>query len=175
MMMFEEILRLFSNLKTIKTVLIGHQTPKNTGSDGKGESHSFVGHECSPPCAAQGRERFVAMYRGSYHDFAKIKQFAKPELAVIFHSGRTQCEIESWTPTIRFLVDQVIVTACTTYTKREAVEEVVPLNRDLDDKIIQRFEENKWKSLIPLLETGDGAEHSVCYADYYWYMFRDKA
>lgn len=175
MMMFEEILHLFPNLKTIKTVLIGHQTPKNTGRDGKGESHGFVEHDCCSQCAGQGRERLVAMYRGSYHDFAKIEQYAKPDLAVLFHSGRTQCEVESWTPTIRFLVDQDIVTACTTYTKREAVEEVVQLNRDLDARIIQRFEENKWKSLVPLLETGDGAEHSVYYGDYYWYMFRGKA
>lgn len=49
------------------------------------------------------------------------------------------------------------------------------LNRDLDAKIIRQVEENKWKSLVPLLETGDDAEHRVYFADYYWYMFRGKA
>lgn len=55
------------------------------------------------------------------------------------------------------------------------MEEVVQLNQYLEAKIIQRFEENKWKSLVPLLETGDGPEHSVYYENYYWYMFRGKA
>lgn len=175
MMMFEEIMHLFPNLKTIKTVLVGPQTPKNTGKDGTGESHSFVDHECCQRCIAQGRSRSVALYRGFYHDFARTEQYAKPDLAVLFHSGWTQCEVDSWTPTIRFLVDQDIVTACTTYTKREAVDEAVQLSSTHGAKIIQRLEENKWRSLIPLLETGDGAEHSVYYGDYYWYMFRGKA
>lgn len=175
MMMFEEILHLFPDLRTLKTVLVGPQTPKNTGPDGKGESHGFVDHDCCPQCTAQGRQRFVATYRGMYHDFAKIEQYAKPDLAVLFHSGRTQCEVESPAPTIRYLVDNDIVVVCTTCTKREAVEEVVQLNRDLGAKMIRRIEENKWESLVPLLETGDGAEHSVYYGDDYWYMVRGKA
>lgn len=175
MMMFEEILHLFPNLKTIKTVLVGPNTPKNTGKDGTGESHDFVDHNCCPPCTELGRERLVAMYQGFYHDFAKIEQYAKPDLAVIFQSGRSRCEVESWAPTMQFLVDQDIVTACTTHTKLEAIEEVVHLSRALNATIIQSFEENKWKSLVPLLETGDNNEHSVYYGDYYWYMFRGKA
>lgn len=109
-----------------------------------------------------------------YHDFAKIEKYAKPDLAVLFHSGRTQFEVESWAPTLRYLVDQGIVTVCTTYTKREAVEEVIQLKRGLGVRMIRRVEENRWKSLVPLLETGDGAKHSVYYGDYYWYMFRGK-
>lgn len=83
MMMFEEILHLFPNLRTIKTVLVGPQTPKKTGRDGKGESHDFLDLECCPQCTAQGRERFIAMYRGLYHNFAKIEQYARPDLAVL--------------------------------------------------------------------------------------------
>lgn len=175
LLMFEEILHLFPNLKTIKTVLVGPETLKYIGKNDTVENHDFMGCDCCPECIAQGRQRFVALYRGLYHDFVKIDQYAKPDLAVLFHSGRTQCEVESWEPTIRYLVDRDIVTVCTTYTKREAVEEVVQLNRAFGAKIIQRFEENKWKSLVPLLETGDGPEHSVYYGDYYWYMFRGKA
>lgn len=66
------------------------------------------------------------------------------------------------------------MTVCTTYTKREAVEELVQLNQSLEAKIIQRSEENKWRSLVALLETGDGPEHSVYYENYSWYMFRAR-
>lgn len=175
LMMLEELLHLFPNLRAVRTVLIGPNTPKNTGEYGRSEIHDFVDQDCCPQCTVEGRKKFVALYRGFYHDFVKIEQYATPDLAVLFQSGRTQCEVESWEPTIQFLVDQDIVTACTTYTENEAIQETNHLSETLKAKIIQPYEVNKWRSLLELLETAEGAEHSVYHVDYYWYMFRGKA
>lgn len=177
LMMLEELLHLFPNLRAVKTVLIGPNTPKNTGEYGRSEVgvHDFVDQDCCPQCTVEGRKKFVALHRGFYHDFVKIEQYATPDLAVLFQSGRTQCEVELWEPTIQFLVDQDIVTACTTYTENEAVQETNHLSDTLKAKIIHPYEVNKWRSLIQLLETAEGAEHSVYHVDYYWYMFRGQA
>ncbi|KAL1879185.1 hypothetical protein Daus18300_001764 [Diaporthe australafricana] len=175
LMMFEEILHLFPNLNTIKVFHIGPKTPQSTGKEGKSPHYNFIDLECCPPCSATGRQRWVATYRGLYHDFVKIEEYTKPDLAVLFHSGRSQDEIESWAPTTRFLVDQDITTACTTYTRNEADEEMYELEHALQAKIIQRIEENKWKGLVPSLETMEEPGPAVYYSNYYWYMFRGKA
>jgi splicing suppressor protein 51 len=86
-MMLEEILHLFPNLRSIRTAFVGPNTPVNTGKDGKSEVHDFVDQDCCPHCTTEGRKRSVALYRGLYHDFTKIEQYAAPDLAILFQSG----------------------------------------------------------------------------------------
>ncbi|KAI3398888.1 hypothetical protein diail_8397 [Diaporthe ilicicola] len=174
MMMFEEILHLFPNLSTIKVFLIGLKTPEATDEDGRSPHSNLIDHECCRPCTAKGRKRSVATYRGLYHGFANMKPYTKSDLMILFNSGRSQAEIELLAPATRFLVDQGITTACTTYTKNEADEEMAELKHTLQAKIIQPIEENKWKGLVPRLKKVEEVETSVYYANYYWYMFKGK-
>lgn len=110
-------------------------------------------------------------YRGLYHDYVQTNEYKKPSMAVLFHSGRSQEEEGSWVPTTRFLVASNILTLCTTYTKREADEEVAELD-SLKARMVIRPQENKWRSLVPIPDYLEGPEHTMFYLNYYAYLFQ---
>jgi mitochondrial splicing suppressor protein 51 len=166
LMLFEEILHLLPSLQTLKIVLIG----PNSASAAGGNTNEIELESC-PPCSSRGRKRTVALYRCLYHDYIKESQYQKPDLAVLFHSGRSQAEEESWHPTTKFLVEAGILTVCTTYTHREAREEVAELER-LGARFIRQLGVNKWRSLVPIPEQLEREEHAMFYHNYYRYIFQ---
>lgn len=167
LILFEEILHLVPSIQTLRIVLIG----PNSAAAGQ-RIDEVVLSNC-PACSASGRKRTVTAYRGLYQDYVKQSRYQKPDLAVLFHSGRSQAEEESWRPTTKFLVESGTLTVCTTYNLREAQEEVAELDQ-LGAQFIRRPEENKWRSLVPDLELLDGEEHAVSYHNYYRYIFQKK-
>jgi len=168
LMIFEEILHLVPSLQTLKIILVG----PNSASAAEGTKNEIALESC-PACTSRGRERIVTLYRGLYHDYVEESQYQKPDLAVLFHSGRSQAEEESWYPTTKFLVESGTLTLCTTYTHREAQEEVAELDR-LGARFVRRPEVNKWKSLVPIPELLEGGEHAMYYNNYYRYIFKGR-
>ncbi|KXT06334.1 hypothetical protein AC578_9166 [Pseudocercospora eumusae] len=173
MLLLEDLLHLLPRLKHIHVVLCGpnafgpiSQPPREIGQD--------LEMYCCPECTGKGRRRSMAFFKGFYHEYArKSTSFKKPDLAVLFNSGRSQDAVESWAPTTRYLVDSGINTVCTTYTEREAMEEVAELE-NLHAMFVLRPEVNKWRGLVPWPELMEGKEHSAWYQNYYWYIFRGK-
>jgi mitochondrial splicing suppressor protein 51 len=166
--MFEEMLHLLPSLKHLRVTLIG------TGNDqGDGQVNHEVPCNCCPTCTKSGRRRTAALYKGLYHEYVKSDLYRKPDIAVLFHSGRTQEAEASWRPTTRFLVDSATLTLCTTYNKGEAMEEAAELE-SLRARFIVRPEVNKWKSLLPLPDLMDGPEHGVYYHNYFRYIFQGR-
>ena len=166
LMIFEEIVHLLPSLKHLYTVLIG---PK-LGADNSGQE---VEMECCPECTSQGRRRTFSSHHSLYHEYAASAAYAKPDLAVLFHSGRSQEEKASWAPTTRYLVDSGTCTLCTTYTKEEQEQEVAEL-KSMDAKFVVEPEVNRWKSLTPIPDFMVSPEHSVYYLNYYRYVFQGK-
>lgn len=167
LMLFEEILHLVPSLQTLNIILIG---PKSAAAK---QTTNEISLETCPACSSRGRKRTVALYRGLYHDYVEEFHYQKPDLAVLFHSGRSQAEEESWRPTTKFLVESETLTVCTTYTYREAQEEVAELDR-LGVQFVRQLEVNKWKSLVPIPEFLEGGEHAVYYHNYYRYIFQGR-
>lgn len=168
LMLFEEILHLVPSLQTLKIVLVG----PNSASAAE-ETTNEIGLESCPACTSCGRKRIVVLYRGLYHDYVEESRYQKPDLAVLFHSGRSQAEEESWYPTTKFLVESGTLTLCTTYTHREAQEEVAELDR-LGARFLRQSEVNKWKSLVPIPELLESGEHAMYYHNYYRYIFQGR-
>lgn len=164
--LFEEILHLLPSMKHLKIALIGPESPAGFDSD--------IDLDCCSTCTRHGRRRTVTSFQGGYQDYKDTAQYCKPDLAVLFHSGRSQANVESWAPTTRFLVDSATRTLCTTYTEREANEEAAELVR-LGARFLIKPEVNKWRGLVPLPELLEGPEHGVYYNDYYRYIFEGRA
>jgi splicing suppressor protein 51 len=167
LVLFEEFLHLLPKLENFKVVLVG---PHSIYGDGDPDREIVM--ECCPACTARGRKRIVSMRQKLYHDYAQTARYQKPDLAVLFHSGRSQEEEESWLPTTAFLVDSGTVTLCTTYNKREATEEVEELDQ-LGVKFIKRPEVNKWRSLVPIPEFME-VEDNYSHMNNYRYIFKGK-
>ena len=115
----------------------------------------------------------MTAFQGGYHEYAHRPAYAKPDMAILFHSGRSQANVEAWKPTTEFLVSSSTLTLCTTYTEREAREEVEEL-LELDARLILRPEINKWQGLAPLPELVEGPEHGAYYNNYYRYIFQGR-
>jgi mitochondrial splicing suppressor protein 51 len=114
LVLFEEILHLVPSLQTLKIVLIGPNAGPSTE-----QTEQHISLDCCPPCSSRSKKRITAFYRGLYHDYVKEAHYQKPDLAVLFHSGRSQEEQESWRPTTELLVESGTLTLCTTFTHRE--------------------------------------------------------
>jgi splicing suppressor protein 51 len=166
---FEELLHLLPTLQTLKLMFIGPGS-KPMDPDGKGD---IIEYENCPGCKSLHKKRFSGLYGGLYHDYAEESYYQKPDLAVLFHSGRSQSEVESWAPTTRFLVTSSTLTLCTTWTKREAKEEEAELDQ-LGARFMIRPEENKWRSLAPIPDFLEGSDDEVYYANYYRYIFQGR-
>ncbi|MCJ1476638.1 hypothetical protein MMC13_005306 [Lambiella insularis] len=171
MVVFEELLHILPALRHLHFVLIGPDSLLPLEQT-RGSGNSIV-YECCPNCISEGCTRSSSGFTGLYHNYGKTAQYQKPDLAVLFHSGRSQDQIESWAPTTRFLVDSETLTLCTSQVLREATEEVQELQK-LRANIVKRPEINKWQSLIPQLELISPVEHDVHYLNYYRYIFQGK-
>jgi splicing suppressor protein 51 len=169
LMLFEEILHLVPSLETLRIVLIG---PGSVPAAEQMTRNEFALESC-PACSFRGKKRTLAFYRGLYNKYVEESQYQKPDLAVLFQSGRSQDEQESWRPTTEFLVESGTLTVCTTFTHREALEEVVELDT-LGARFVRQSEVNKCKSLVPLLQLLESAEHAVYYRNYYRYIFQGR-
>jgi splicing suppressor protein 51 len=169
---FEELLHLLPALQTLNIMSIGpaNKFSPSFSSDGKGDVM-----ECKncAECVSSNKRRFWGQYSGLYHDYVNTSYCQKPDLAVLFHSGRAESAVKDWAPTTKILVDTGTPTLCTTWTKREAREEEIELDQ-LGARFIIRPEENKWRSLVPIADFLEGADDEVYYINYYQYMFQGK-
>ncbi|KAI6810895.1 hypothetical protein KC335_g5175 [Hortaea werneckii] len=170
--LFEEILHLAPAIRHLHVVLIGPESPGESAGQ-TGDFGQEIELDCCQDCATDGRRRTVTSFQGGYHEYALRPAYQKPDLAVLFHSGRSQAHVEEWQPTTSFLIDSRTRTLCTTYTQREAQEETAELD-SLDVCFLARPEVNKWRGLAPLPELLEGPEHSAYYNNYYRYVFEGR-
>jgi len=84
-----------------------------------------------------------------YHEYAQKlgTKFVKPDIAIAFNSGSS--EIESWANTIKFLVDEKIPSAFTSYNRDEAEAEASIIRRAGANLVSSLGpKENPWGSKI---------------------------
>lgn len=170
--LFEEILHLLPTVKHLKVALVGPESP-GTSAGQTGDLDQDIELNCCSTCGSNGRRRTVTSFQGGYHEYATRPAYTKPDLAVLFHSGRSQAYVEEWKPTTHFLVDSGTRTLCTTYTEREAREETAELD-ELGVSFVVRPEVNKWRGLAPLPELIEGPEHGAYYNNYYRYIYQGR-
>ncbi|EPE36752.1 hypothetical protein GLAREA_08915 [Glarea lozoyensis ATCC 20868] len=171
LLIFEELLHLLPSLKTLKLVFAGPEC-KNSGAT-PDDPVPEMQATCCPDCTKAGRKRVMALCSEVYHSFASMPQWKRPDLAVLFHSGRSQDGVEGWKPTTEWLVNSGIPTVCTTYTEREAREEVGELEA-LGARFVRGVEVNGWRSLVHRLEPMEGGEHGFYFDNFWWYVFEGR-
>ena len=169
---FEELLHLLPALQTLNLMYIGPASKMAPSVSSCVRGNVIECKNCAE-CVSSNKRRLWGTYGGLYHDYVNTSYYQKPDLAVLFHSGRAECAVEDWAPTTRLLVDSVTLTLCTTWTKREAREEEVELDQ-LGARFITRPDKNRWRSLIPIPDFLEGADDEVYYVNYYQYMFQGK-
>ena len=169
LMIFEEMLHLLPSLTHLRITLIGTLKVDDPNDRLSQEIPTNVCQSCSQ----DARTRTTTVYQGFYHDFATNPKYQRPDIAVLFHSGRTQAAQASWRPTTRFLVESGSLTLCTTYNLGEATEEAAELD-SLGANFIVRPEVNKWQSLFPLPDFNEGPEHGLYYHNFCRYIFQGR-
>lgn len=167
LMLFEEMLHLLPNLISLNCVFIGPQLP--TPMYG-GETITL---DCCPPCTNARRTRSVSIFKGPYHDYVKEPAFAKPDLAVVFHSGHSQEAQEQWRPSIEYLISAGFPTVFTTFNDKEMQEETEGLRKNGAD-FVREGERNKWMGMRPLLDPLEEVESRVYNNNQYWYIIPGK-
>lgn len=170
--LFEEVLHMLPTVAHLKVVLVGPEAPGASAGQTGGLDQD-IELDCCSTCISNDRRRTVTSFQGGYHEYATKPAYTKPDLAVLFHSGRSQANVEEWKPTTHFLVDSGTRTLCTTYTEREAREETAELD-ELGVRFVRRPQINKWQGLAPLPELLEGPEHGAYYNNYYRYIFQGR-
>lgn len=163
LMLFEEMLHLLPKLKTLLCSFVGPQLPQPVGGNGR------IVLDCCPPCTNAGRTRAVKMFKGTYHEYLKNKEYEKPDLGVVFHSGHSQEAQEQWGPTIEYLASSGYPTVFTTFNEKEMTEEVEGLKK-MGAKFVKEGEKNKWMGMRPLLDPLEEVEASVYHNNMCWYI-----
>lgn len=170
--LFEEVLHLLPTLQRLDVVLVGPESPGASAGQ-TGDLGQEIELDCCNGCTERRRRRTVTSFQGGYDEYAAKPAYTKPDLAVLFHSGRSQANVEEWKPTTRFLVESETRTLCTTYTEREAIEEAAELY-EMGTRFLIRPEINQWRGLAPMPELLDGQEHTAYYHNYYRYLFQGR-
>ncbi|KAF9067976.1 hypothetical protein BDP27DRAFT_857555 [Rhodocollybia butyracea] len=142
-MLFEEVLHRLPKVKTLKLLLCGPDLKTLTGSK------NVFDMETCPYCKRQERKRIHQHQAEMYHEYAQKlgTKFVKPDIAIAFNSGSS--EIESWANTIKFLVDEKIPSAFTSYNRDEAEAEASIIRRAGANLVSSLGpKENPWGSKI---------------------------
>ncbi|KAG4442322.1 hypothetical protein IFR05_002173 [Cadophora sp. M221] len=167
LMLFEEMLHLLPELRSLHCSFVGPQLP--TPTDGV----ERIELDCCPPCKNARRARSMSMFKGTYYEYAKDAAFEKPDLGVVFHSGHSQEAQELWRPSIEMLVSAGYPTVFTTFNEKEMREETEGL-RKIGAAFLKEGERNKWMGLRPLLDPLEEVELNVFNNNQYWYIISGK-
>ncbi|KAK0124694.1 hypothetical protein ONS95_009638 [Cadophora gregata] len=167
LMLFEEILHLLPNLKSLHCSFIGPQLPMPIDGGRKTDL------DCCPPCTNAARTRSMSMFKGPYHDYTQDPTFSLPDLGVVFHSGHSQEAQEEWRPSIEYLVTAEFPTVFTTFNEKEMREETEGL-RGKGAGFVKEGERNRWMGERPLLDPLEEVEGSVYNNNQYWYIISGK-
>ncbi|CAG8647854.1 11736_t:CDS:1 [Funneliformis caledonium] len=163
LMTFEEIMHVLPDLKVLHLVMIGPEmTPKH---------HGFP-LRCCPRCTTENRMRVISMYPMIYHEFANSSDYSQPHLAIGFNKDLGEDDFELWKPTIEFLLDKNLPCAFTSYSKKEAIEDV-RIIKELGALILVGAKENKWSSNMPLVEPQE--VDKFYYNNFYRTLFQGRA
>ncbi|KAL2072860.1 hypothetical protein VTL71DRAFT_12203 [Oculimacula yallundae] len=172
LMLFEELLHLLPNLKTLHCVFIGPQLPNPLYGDER------VVLDCCPVCTNQTRKRSMSMFQGTYHEYIASHPFTQehnstPDLAVAFHSGHSQEAQLEWEPTIKLLAEARFPTLFTTYNEKEMREETEGLAR-MGAGFSKEGERNQWMGMRMLLDPLEESEGSVYANNMFWYVVQGR-
>ncbi|KAF2637958.1 hypothetical protein P280DRAFT_471615 [Massarina eburnea CBS 473.64] len=167
---FEEILHLIPSVRSLHITAIGPSLM--AGSDSPLIPKTSV--DCCPACKADGRTRSIAVYKGLYHDYAKIAEFEKPDLVVLFNSGWADGDdsVTDWAPTIEFLIGEDVPALFTTYNRQEAEHEEERM-KAFGARFLVGVGENRWRGLMPTPEFID-EEYGVWYNNAFRYVVKGK-
>lgn len=103
-MSFEELLHLLPKLRSLTTWMIGPEMTARNPGDVTTPKPISLG--CCPVCERNGMTRTCRVVGGKYHDFFTTKEWSRPDLAVMFHSGHTQEYEKDFAPTVKLLVEE---------------------------------------------------------------------
>ncbi|CAG8472034.1 479_t:CDS:1 [Ambispora leptoticha] len=163
---FEEIMHVLPNVKVLRLILVGLELPNKTTPAG-------ISMKCCSRCEKENRKRICALFPTSYHEHAEQPDdYIKPHIAVGFNTGLYETDTEHWEPTVKYLLDKDTPCVFTSYSKEEAAQDLQAL-KDWGAKIISGNKENKWKSIVPLIEPQ--VLDKFFYNNYYRTLFRGNA
>ncbi|SMR44669.1 unnamed protein product [Zymoseptoria tritici ST99CH_3D1] len=170
---FEDLLHLLPGLKRLKVIFGGLELPVRVGA---GNTNNVP---ICASCTTRGRTYTFSEFTSTYHDYVQTSAYRQPDLAVLFHTGRRLLSVGfgggllqgTWAPTTRHLVDSGTLTLCTSFTAHEAARDAEELD-SLPAKFLLRPEMNKWRGLVPIPVQLNAHEHSFCFINQFWYIFK---
>lgn len=165
LMLFEELLHLLPNVQNLNCIFIGPNMPRPENSSGE-----RIYLDTCPLCQTKNRTRSMVMFKGTYAEYMRsLDVYRGPDLAVLFHTGHSQDDVDSWAPTIRFLAHAKFPSVFTCYNEKEMQEETAGF-KALGARFVVDGTRNRWASLRPLLEVMEDREGTVYYNNMYWYV-----
>jgi splicing suppressor protein 51 len=167
LMLFEELLHLLPNLRSIHCDFIGLELPRPV-DDGT------ITLSCCEACTSLKCTRSMSMFKGSYTEFIRAQQvFKKPDLAVLFHTGHSQESVEEWKPAVQFLATAGFPSMFTCFNGKEMEEETAGL-KSIGAKFLVEGCENRWRGLRPLLEVAEETEGATFFMNGFWYVIKGE-
>lgn len=118
---FEELLHLLPSLKKLNLAMIGPDVPKSP--------LKIIQFDCCDSCKYDGRQIKIEQHITLYHKYAKLQQFKKPDMAILFNSYHMTTDKWSWRPTTAYLVNSSTLTLATTINRNVMIKEKEELMR----------------------------------------------
>ena len=146
---WEEILHVFPNCKTMRVSFIG---PELEGKEGV-MNRDFASEGC-PDCQSKKRRRIYSFHCATYHDYHASTYFVKPDFLVAFNTGMHEDDTESWKTSLRVILDMQVPSLFTSYCLQEA---------EADFKVLKGLKANLLTDspvLNPFLDVNKCAEPS---------------
>lgn len=164
----EDLLHLCPDLRMLTVGYIGPGVPSEVGTGCTVEQRVCL------ECESNGRTHTVFYHHGLYHDFVVTNRAKRnpADLLVAFNSGHTAGKsfVESWAPTLKYILTSNIPAVLTTFSQMEADKEEAAFN-EMGANFVVRPHIDKWQSLVgnPVVVV---PKHQMRYKNYFWYIVK---
>ncbi|KAF7329065.1 MYND-type domain-containing protein [Mycena kentingensis (nom. inval.)] len=138
----EEFLHFLPNLKKLTIVYVGPSVFMVSNGDDANLA-------CAE-CARRSRQRLSIRRSMTYHEFAASSTYRSnpPDLVAGFHTGMGEVDTNSWTTSLRIILDAEVPVVFTATSLPEAKWDVMLLER-LRASFLKNIERNLWRGTIP--------------------------
>ena len=116
---WEEILHCLPNLQQLNLVFVGPELLNAMSPPAICNPQMSIG--CCPECSRVGRGRSFGTYAKLWHEYrADADNYIKPDFIVAFNTGMSMEMVESWTESVRMMLEDDTPCLFTSYDEGEA-------------------------------------------------------
>lgn len=153
---WEEILHCLPAIKKIQIDFVGPEARSILNSDE--DKYAVTEMEVCPTCESNHRQRSISIHGQTYHEFVRTSgdKFSRPDLIVAFNTGMHEDDTESWTESLRGILDMNVPALFTSYNRGEADQDFQILRNLNANLLLDEPVRNPMAAVKPEIEcTGD--------------------